>query len=530
MVGNRTGNSAVNIGREDQADFNIETGGNMDKNFDMSDFNNEHGHNDQVEDDNYGGKSAMLTAQWPKVAAKLRAELGEDLFSSWFARMEAEDLTGKCLTVSVPTKFLKSWVETHYFQVLLRTCKSVFPQVEEITLQIRTRGLPRKQSHVKQNDFNQRPDKSEPLTVSGAAPVRVNGFSLDGLHGSRLDDNLTFETFISGKSNALAHAAAMRVADASPSAPLSFNPLYIHSVSGLGKTHLLNAIASRIRARHPGRKVQYITAERFMYHFINALKKKDVIPFKDFFNSIDVLLIDDFQFLQGKTMQQEFCHTFNSLVDNKRQVVVAADVPPSQLGSIDQRMRSRFAGGLVVDITSPELELRREILYARLARAQAKDRHLHIGDDVIEYIANRINSGGRELEGALNRVIASQQLTRAKVSIDMAVVALRDLADCSEPVRIRIDDILKIIGNHYAVSRTDLLSPRRARSIVRPRQVGMYLAKKLTSRSLPEIGRRFGGRDHSTVLHAVRKIETLMGEDDHLAREVELLLRLVEQR
>jgi chromosomal replication initiator protein len=228
-------------------------------------------------------------------------------------------------------------------------------------------------------------------------------------------------------------------------------------------------------------------------------------------------------------MQQEFCHTFNSLVDSKRQVIVAADVPPSQLECLEQRMRSRLAGGLVVDIETPDLDLRRNILKARLADASRHDPAIVIPDDVVEFLANRITGGGRELEGALIRVVASQQLTRAPMTVALAAAAVRDLSHTPEAIRVRIEDILQIIGRHYSVSRADLLSPRRARSIVRPRQIGMYLAKKLTSRSLPEIGKRFGGRDHSTVLHAVRKIEELLKADEKLAREIALLTRMVEQ-
>jgi len=480
-----------------------------------------------------------LKKKWTRVAKKLQAELGEDLYSSWFARMEPEHLVNGVLVVSVPTRFLRNWVASHYSSVMMRICQSELRALSELSVVVRTRGLPTQQSHLAQLPH------SLPMALPGALPGAGlaansnftesaagggnNVLAFSG-RGSPIDKTLSFESFIPGTSNALTHAAALRVADASQGSPLSFNPLFIHSAAGLGKTHLLNAISARISQHQPDRKVLYITAERFMYHFIAALKAKDVLSFKDFFQSIDVLLIDDFQFLQGKTMQQEFCHTFNSLVDAKRQVVVAADVPPSQLGSIDQRMRSRFAGGLVVDIMAPELALRRKILDARLASAQRKDPALYIGDEVIEFIANRITSGGRELEGALNRVIASQQLTRAKITVDLAALALRDMDRQSEPTRIRIDDILKIIGHHYSVTRADLLSPRRARSIVRPRQIGMYLAKKFTPRSLPEIGRRFGGRDHSTVLHAVRKIEDLMKGDDILAREVVMLGKLVERR
>jgi chromosomal replication initiator protein DnaA len=284
--------------------------------------------------------------------------------------------------------------------------------------------------------------RSPPRPLRPAGPGTGSGKD----RGSPLDHGLTFETFVVGRSNALACSAAQRVADARPGQPLSFNPLYIHSPAGQGKTHLLNAISWRIRESNPDIKVLYLTAERFMYHFIAALKDRDTIAFKDYFQTINVLLIDDFQFLQGKTMQQEFCHTFNSLVDSKRQVIVAADVPPSQLETLEPRMRSRLAGGLVVGIETPDVDLRRNILKARLADAARHDPAIMIPDDVVEFLANRITGGGRELEGALIRVVASQQLTRAPMTVDLAAAAVRDLSHTPEAVRVRIEDILQIIG------------------------------------------------------------------------------------
>lgn len=467
--------------------------------------------------------SGELKQCWERIAHRLRAELGDDLYSSWFARMEAERLDGRTLIASVPTRFLRNWIEGHYADRLQRACECELGPLDEVTIRVRTRGVPAN------GDTARRPEPPAPAAApTGGLPARQPAPGPE--RGSPLDHNLTFETFVVGRSNALAHAAAVRVADAAPGSPMSFNPLFIHSPAGRGKTHLLNAISWRARQQGAGRKVLYITAERFMYHFISALKGRDTIAFKDFFQNVDVLLIDDFQFLQGKTMQQEFCHTFNSLVDTKRQVVIAADVPPSQLESIDQRMRSRLSGGLVVDIEAPDLGLRREILKARVADAQHKDPGMTIPDEIVEFLANRITGGGRELEGALIRVIASQQFARAPMSIELAALAVRDLSQTAEPPRVRVEDILQVIGRHYNVSRADLLSPRRARSIVRPRQVGMYLAKKLTSRSLPEIGKRFGGRDHSTVLHAVRKVEDMLRSDDKLAREITLLMRIIEQQ
>jgi chromosomal replication initiator protein len=268
-----------------------------------------------------------------------------------------------------------------------------------------------------------------------------------------------------------------------------------------------------------------------MYGFIQAVRQRDTLSFKDQFNDIDVLLIDDFQFLQGKAIQQEFCHAFNSLVDQRRQVVIAADVPPSQLDAIDQRMRSRMMGGLVIDIEGPDEELRHKITKVRYEQMLARDPAQTLPQDVLELIAERTMGGGRELEGALNRIIAYQQFNNTPVTLDLASVVLRDASGTGsmDPGRIKIDDILKIVGRHYNVAKSDLLSPRRSRTVVVPRQIGMYLAKKLTSRSLPEIGRRFGGRDHSTVLHAVRKIDEQVRVDEKLAKDVALLIRLMEQ-
>jgi chromosomal replication initiator protein len=466
-----------------------------------------------------------LKQSWERIALRLRAELGEDLYSSWFARMEAERHDGRRLVASVPTRFLRNWIEAHYADRLHRICEGELGPLDAVSIRVRVCGMPARAVEPRKRAAPDEPRSFEPAGL-GTAPM---SHSSGQERGSPLDHGLTFESFVVGRSNALAYSAAQRVADAKPGQPLSFNPLYIHSPAGQGKTHLLNAISWRIRENNPDTKVLYLTAERFMYHFIAALKDRDTIAFKDYFQTINVLLIDDFQFLQGKTMQQEFCHTFNSLVDSKRQVIVAADVPPSQLECLEHRMRSRLAGGLVVDIEAPDLELRRNILKARLADAGRHDPAIVIPDEVVEFLANRITGGGRELEGALIRVVASQQLTRTPMTVDLAASAVRDLSHTPEAVRVRIEDILQIIGRHYSVSRADLLSPRRARSIVRPRQIGMYLAKKLTSRSLPEIGKRFGGRDHSTVLHAVRKIEDLLKSDEKLAREVAQLMRLVEQ-
>jgi chromosomal replication initiator protein len=471
--------------------------------------------------------TGVLKQKWDRVAQRIRAELGEDLYSSWFARMEPEGCSDGRLSVSVPTRFLKSWIETHYASKLQKIGEAEFGVIDAVQVRVRTSGATCRPLDLPER----RTDGSGAAHGLAHAPVpppmAPPAPTLD--RGVALDPSQTFETFVVGGSNQLAHAAVCRVADALPGSILSFNPLFIHAQSGLGKTHLLTAVAHRVRERTPARKVMVLTAERFMYSFVMALRQRDTISFKDQFQAVDVLLIDDFQFLQGKTMQQEFCHAFNSLVDSRRQVIVAADVPPAQLDSVDQRMRSRLMGGLVVDIELPDLDLRRRILLSRYEQMLRRDPTITVPDEVLEFIANRMTGGGRELEGALNRVMAYQQFNQSPVTLDLAAMVLRDMSANPDGSRIKIEDILKIVGRHYNVARTDLLSPRRARTVVVPRQIGMYLAKKMTSRSLPEIGRRFGGRDHSTVLHAVRKIEGQIKTDDKLAREVAMLIRLVEQ-
>ena len=492
---------------------------------------------------------ADMRERWLGIQTRLRAELGEDLFNSWFARMEIEGLSADQMLVSVPTRFLKSWIENHYLQKLRAIAEAEL--ASSLSLVIKVRGQVQVVAHTPrpmavvaklQPAANKSADKSGQQSAGFAesqfpvmglrSPFDATGNPGGVIETTSVDNSQTFENFMVGAANQLAHAAAQRVAQAATGAPLSFNPLYIHAPTGLGKSHLLNAIAHKIKQTQPRRNVLMLTAERFMVGFIQALRQRDTLTFKDQFQNVDVLLIDDFQFLQGKSMQQEFCHAFNSLVDAKRQVVIAADVPPAQLDAIDLRMRSRMLGGLVIDIEAPDEELRRKIVEARHGLLMSRDPQQMVSPEVLDLIAHRIVGGGRELEGALNRVIAYQQFNNQPITLDLAGMVLRDAAQQGnqDPGRIKIDDILKVVGRHYNVAKADLLSPRRARTVVVPRQIGMYLAKKLTSRSLPEIGRRFGGRDHSTVLHAVRKIDDQIRTDENLAKDVALLIRLVEQQ
>jgi chromosomal replication initiator protein len=475
----------------------------------------------------------MDQESWARVKDRLRAEVGDDVYSSWFARMELDGSEGETVKLSVPTRFLKSWIQSHYAERVLACWQSEQPKFSRIELTVRSavlRTLPPK-SRATELPLPQREPRE--AKINGAdyrAPVGPISTAHEALGGSPLDPRLTFETFLIGRSNTLAHAAAKQVAQARRGDVVMFNPLYIHAGVGLGKTHLLQSLAWAGNADADAeRKVLYLTAEKFMYGFVSALRTQSALAFKEALRAIDVLVIDDLQFLQGKSTQAEFCHTLNALIDAGRQVVIAADRPPSDLESLEERVRSRLAGGLVVEIGSLGEELRLEILKSRAAAAKLHHAGFDVPPTVLAYIAKTVTHNGRDLEGALNRLLAHSKLTGQPVTLEMAEREVRDLIRPQEPKRVKIEDIQRVVAKQYNVSRADLLSSRRTANVVRPRQVAMYLAKTLTLRSLPEIGRRFGGRDHTTVLHAVRKIENLVNTDSALAEEIELLKRQLQE-
>jgi chromosomal replication initiator protein len=475
--------------------------------------------------------------RWSRVKGRLRAEVGDDIFSSWFTRMELEGVDAGTVRLSVPTRFLKSWIQSHYAERVLSCWQTEDDGVRRVDLSVRSaviRSLAAapKCAEPPPSVFNGRNGHgnghglSEPSHLPpAAAPISA---AHEALGGSPLDQRLTFETFVVGRSNTLAHAAARQVAVARRGDAVLFNPLYVHAGVGLGKTHLLQSIAWAGNAT-TDRKVLYLTAEKFMYGFVSALRTQTALAFKEALRGIDVLVIDDLQFLQGKSTQAEFSHTLNALIDAGRQVVIAADRPPSDLESLDDRVRSRLAGGLVVEMGSLGEELRLEILKSRAAAARVHHPGFEVPSSVLAFIARSVTHNGRDLEGALNRLLAHSKLTGQPVTLELAEREVRDLIRPQEPRRVKIEDIQRIVARHYNVSRGDLLSSRRTANVVRPRQVAMYLAKTLTLRSLPEIGRRFGGRDHTTVLHAVRKIENLVGNDTSLAEEIETLKRQLQE-
>jgi chromosomal replication initiator protein len=486
--------------------------------------------------------TSSIEYKWRRIQTRLKAELGDDVFTSWFGRVELESYDGRVVQVSVPTKFLRNWLQSHYADKLLACCGTELSGAAKLEFRVRQPHLAAVDKLKAAPAVREAAAGGARLLPAPAAPVPLRVVSqpqplsqstrdartgLDGFEGSPLDARYTFQSFVVGAPNRLAHAAALQVAESTPDQPLRYNPLYIHARVGMGKTHLLHAIAWEVKSRNPAARVLYLTAERFMYSFADALQTREGPAFKEKLRTIDLLLIDDMEFLQGKTFQQEFCHTLNSLIDGGKQVVVAADCAPLLLESFDARMRSRLSGGLVAELAPLDYELRLKILEKRASEKAVVSQGFDVPSDVLDYLATQLTENGRELEGAITRLHATYQLTGERVTCDAAESTIGDLIRSKEPKRVKIDDILRIVAKHYGVQRGDLLSSRRNQSIVRPRQIGMYLAKTLTSRSLPEIGRRFGGRDHTTVLHAIRKIENLKQQDGLLKDELDSLARML---
>jgi chromosomal replication initiator protein len=477
---------------------------------------------------------SVRSALGGKARAVLRARFGEEVYGSWFHLMEFESFDGRTLRTSLPTKFLQTWIQSHYADALLDCCRTEFGGVERLDIVVREYGAAGgRMAGTAASPGAARSKPLAPPETTAAGPRRPmpisalmpRGTSVNGFEGSPLDPKYTFESFVEGKGNRMALTVAMQVAASVLDDPRQFNPLYLHSQVGLGKTHLLHAIAWEVKRRAPRAQVLYLTAERFRYQFVEAVRSQDAMAFKEKFRAIDILLIDDLEFMQGEKTEQEFEHIINALLDGGKQVVVASARPPGQLDRLNDRMRSRMQRGLIAEIGDFDEELRLRILERRIQEKRAADPVFEISGAVLKLLADRLTENGRELEGAVNRLYLTWQLTHAPITIEAVESIIRDLVLGIEPRRIKVEDILRIVSRHFAVSKADILSDRRHRSVVRPRQIGMYLAKQLTSRSLPEIGRRFGNRDHTTVLHAIRKIDKEIGDNPHLKEEIEELKR-----
>jgi len=479
----------------------------------------------------------LASATFERVRAQLKARLGTEVYSSWFGRMKLAEASKGVVRISVPTAFLRAWINGHYLDLITELWQAEDASVLKVEVVVRTATRNVVARAEPKAPVVRKPALPSAASLSsGTAAVNMRGqtppaprpevTTRPNVLGSPLDSRYTFDSFVEGSSNRVACAAARTVAESAPGGAVRFNPLFLHASVGLGKTHLLQAIAAASLKTRPQSRVVYLTAEYFMWRFATAIRDNNALTLKEQLRDIDLLIIDDLQFLQGKSIQNEFCHLLNLLLDSARQVVVAADRPVSELESLEPRVKSRLNGGVSLEIGAPDYEMRLSMLRQRLELAQADDPSLSIPEDVLEHVASTITGSGRDLEGAFNQLVFRHSFEQ-EITLDRIDEILGPVSRTGEPRRVRIEDIQRIVARHYNVSKTELLSNRRTRTIVKPRQVAMYLAKVMTPRSLPEIGRRFGGRDHTTVLHAVRKIEGLFGEDRQLAQEIELLKRLI---
>ena len=440
---------------------------------------------------------------WGLVQSEMKIKLGKDIFESWLKKITFVEEFNNYLLLSVPTRFIRDWITSRYLDQILKCVKNYKREIIRIEFKI---------IEIKDNNHTQ--DSSTKLIGknSNVSFLKENYFQYN-----RIDPNKRFENFITGSSNKLAYEASIKVCESIS----NYNPLYIYGGVGMGKTHLLNAIGFELKKTN---KVMFISAERFMYQFVKSIKSNNMVKFKDYFRNTDVLLIDDIQFMNGKeAMQEEFFHTFNALIDKESQIVVSADRAPNKLNRIQERIKSRFSGGLVVDIQKPDFELRKKIVQNKLEEIN----NLHSGEikiskEIMEFISFEIKNNIRELTGALNRIVSFSRIYNKIPNLAETKIVLKDLLNVTEN-KVTIDLIQTLVCKYFKIRKNEMLSSRRSRYLVRPRQTAIYLTKILTSKSLPEIGREFSNRDHTTIIHSVRTIEKLKEKDQEMVENINKL-------
>jgi len=454
----------------------------------------------------------MTQEQWGQVRQELLKTVGQNNYRNWIEPLEFHGVDDGVATFHVPTSFLGNYVHQNFGDLILYQINTTSRKdVARVRFAVPANGVSRPRSE----------SAASPDPARAAAATHVS----DDVPGAPLDARFTFDRFVVGKPNELAHAAARRVAEGGP---VTFNPLFLYGGVGLGKTHLMHAIAWELRTRCPDLNVVYLSAEQFMYRFVQALRDRKMMDFKQLFRSVDVLMVDDVQFIAGKdSTQEEFFHTFNALVDQNRQIIISADRAPGEIKDLEDRIKSRLQCGLVVDLHPTDYELRLGILQTKVEQYRAQYPDLVINDGVLEFLSHRISTNVRVLEGALTRLFAFASLVGREITMELTQDCLSDVLRVSER-KITVEEIQRKVSEHYNIRLSDMLGPKRLRSFARPRQVAMYLSKQLTSRSLPEIGRRFGGRDHTTVMHGVRRIEELRAQDSQIDEDLELLRRALE--
>ncbi|MGR3621094.1 chromosomal replication initiator protein DnaA [Pseudophaeobacter sp.] len=485
----------------------------------------------------------MTEEKWGQLRTRLLKTVGQNNFTTWIEPLEFNSVDDGVAVFHVPTNFMGNYVSQNFADLILHEFNLSGEPVQRLAFRVAANSpaRPVRQSeqpaepfaemqarpedhHAADSQWDEAPTRRTPAGKSlsskaaAAAPV-------EALQAAPLDPRFTFDNFVVGKPNELAHAAARRVAEGGP---VTFNPLVLYGGVGLGKTHLMHAIAWELTEQYPGLNVLYLSAEQFMYRFVQALRERKMMDFKHLFRSVDVLMVDDVQFIAGKdSTQEEFFHTFNALVDQNKQIIISADRAPGEIKDLEERVKSRLQCGLVVDLHPTDYELRLGILQTKVQLQRATYPDLQIADGVLEFLAHRISTNVRVLEGALTRLFAFASLVGREIDMDLTQDCLADVLRASER-KITVEEIQRKVSEYYNIRMSDIIGPKRLRSYARPRQVAMYLCKKLTSRSLPEIGRRFGGRDHTTVMHGVRRIEELKSTDGQIAEDVEMLRRALE--
>ncbi|MFZ1662556.1 MAG: chromosomal replication initiator protein DnaA [Paracoccaceae bacterium] len=454
----------------------------------------------------------MTNDTWGQAREELRKTVGKNAFASWIEPLELTSLAGGVASFDVPTNFMRDWVSRNFSEQIREHLMKAGAVVDRVDFIVpKPSAVPAKKVA-----------SAAPKKAHATQPVRPDEGEI---LGAPLDARFTFDSFVVGKPNELAHAAARRVAEGGP---VTFNPLFLYGGVGLGKTHLMHAIAHEMQIRQPQLRVLYLSAEQFMYRFIQALRDKQIMDFKELFRSVDVLMVDDVQFIAGKdSTQEEFFHTFNALVDQNKRIVISADRAPGEIKDLEDRIKSRLQCGLVVDLHPTDYELRLGILQQKADHYRGQYQGLKLANGVLEFLAHRITTNVRVLEGALTRLFAFASLVGREITLELAQDCLADILRASDR-KITIEEIQRKVSEHFNIRLSDMIGPKRTRTIARPRQVAMYLAKQMTTRSLPDIGRRFGGRDHTTIMHGVRVIEEMKLTDHQLAEDVELLRRLLE--
>ncbi|MDA7423305.1 chromosomal replication initiator protein DnaA [Thalassococcus lentus] len=452
----------------------------------------------------------MTKDQWGALQQKLIETVGQNNYKTWIEPLQFVGVNQDgVLVLGAPTNFFGTYVSQNFGDLLLAQVSLIDRSVRRLSFEVANDAAAPSRSAAE----TPKPAEAKPAQPAGDLP------------GAPLDARFTFDTFVVGKPNELAHAAAKRVAEGGA---VTFNPLFLYGGVGLGKTHLMHAIAWELRNRNPQLTVLYLSAEQFMYRFVQALRERKMLDFKEMFRSVDILMVDDVQFIAGKdSTQEEFFHTFNALVDQNKQIIISADRAPDEIKDLENRIRSRLQSGLVVDLHPTDYELRLGILQSKVETYRGHYPGLEIDEGVLEYLAHRISTNVRVLEGALTRLFAFASLVGKPINMDLVHDSLADVLRASER-KISIDEIQRKVAEHYNIRLSDMIGPKRVRNFARPRQVAMYLCKQLTSRSLPEIGRRFGGRDHTTVMHGVRRIEELRQQDNQIDEDVEMLRRALE--